>query len=369
MMSRGRIGVVLTILGMVIAVMGTAAWAVTAAIFEPAMSSFFHSWADEGGVNYGRFGSDDMEGLFGFVKDLRWAAIALAVAGVMLLLDGSRWRGRLLAATAMGWFGVDLTLDRLDITGWTSAVVAGVAVAAGLGLVVLVGRRHDEGPPEYRPTTIVYSGALIGLAGLLAPGYVGDIAPHVPAGPVGTAEAVAAALAFAAVIGVATAVAPPSRARLIVTAVVAPLAAVGGFVNVRLIDGLSAYGSSQLRYIGLFGLLPVALAALAGALHRRRLIALAVGVVSAPVTGFFCMAMVVFLGVLGVVVMTATGDAPGQITDLAFGGLAGGAVCGGIALLIREVSRVDRPAEPDPDRPPPDPHPLQPSPIPFLPMS
>ena len=362
---------VLTVLGTVIALMGTAVWAVTTAVFEPAMSSLYRSWADEGGVNYGRFSADGINALFAFFKDLRWAAIALAIAGVLLLLDGSRWRGRLLTATAVSWFGVDLVLDRLDVTGWLSAVAAGVAVAAGLICVVLLGRRHDEGPPEYRPTTIVYSGALIGLAALFAPGVTDDLAPHVPAGAVGTAEAVVAALAFAAVIGVATAVAPPSRARLIVTAVLAPLAAVAGFVNVRLLgDPSLAYGSSGLRLYGIFGLLPIALALLAGALHRRRMIAIAVCVVASPVAAAMGMIMFVVGGVWGMGVMNVTGDAPPrQVLDWAFGGLTGGAICGALAVLVRAISRGDPPAELDPDRPPTERHPLHPSPTPFLPMS
>jgi hypothetical protein len=118
-----------------------------------------------------------------------------------------------------------------------------------------------------------------------------------------------------------------------------------------------------------FGLLPVALAPLAGGLRRRPLTAVAVGVVTAPVAAFFGVVMVVVGGMLGVVVMTATGDAPGQTADLAFGGLTGGAICGALALLVRGDPRADQPAEPDPDRPPSEPDPLQPSPIPFLPMS
>jgi hypothetical protein len=368
MVSQARVDVVLTGLGTVLAGLGTAAWAVTLAVFEPALSTFYHSAVDAGGANQGRFVPNDVEALFAFGMDLRWASIALAVAGVLLVLSGSRWRGRLAGPLVVGWFGADLLLDRLDVVGWLAAVGVGVVAAAVVGYLVRVGRRHGDRPPEFRPGSIVYSGALIALVAVLAPRDAADMFPDVPGGLVVAAVVVPAALAFAAVVLGASAVRPVSGVRLAITGVVALVAVTAAVVNAALLaDPVSTYGSSGFTTYAVFGTLPVALALLAGPLPLRRLPVTVIAAVAAPVVGFVAFYVALFGGALGAAAMRATGDGSAYLPgSWAFGGLAAGVLGGALGVVVRGIDDDVNPAALDPDNPPPDVEPARPSPARWL---
>jgi hypothetical protein len=340
---RGRVEAVL---GSIFVMAGIATWAVELAVFEPALSSFFHSWADVGGANYGRFVADDMEYLFAFGKSLRWASVFLGIAGARLLLVGSSWRGRLALGLAFAWFGADVVLDRLGVAGWPAAVAAGAVVTAIVAAAVISGRRHGGQPRAHRPSAIVYSGALLGYVVLATPPVTRDLAPHVPAGFNGTSEAVAVALAIAAVVTAVAAIPVISRTRAVAGVVTAALAGVAVLVHLRLLgDPGSGYFMTPWLASGLLGALPVVLAPLAGSMSRVRAM---VAVIFALAAGYLAIFLALYSSFLGELVIFATGDAAGSPTAyLALGGFASGAVLGLFALVLRRGSPLSLDRDPD----------------------
>jgi hypothetical protein len=343
---RGRVAAGL---GSIFVMVGVATWAVELTVFEPTLSAFFHSWADVGGPNYGRFGSDDMEYLFAFGKSLRWASVLLGIAGARLVLGGSHWRGRLAVGLAVAWFGADVVLDRLGAAGWPAAVVAGVAGAAIVAAAVVLGRRHGGQPCDHRPSATVYSGALLGYVILATPPVAPELAPHVPAGVIGTSEAVTVALTIAALVTAVTSVGPVPRSRAVAAAVAAAVIGVALLIHLRLVgDPGSGYTLKTGLALWMLGAVPAMLALLTGTLSRGRTIAL---VFLAPVLGFVALFVALYSSMVGELVLVLTGDAvsePGAY--LAVGGFLSGALLGALAVFLRRASPI--PADRDLDKRP-----------------
>jgi hypothetical protein len=305
-------------------------------VFEPQMSSFFHSWADAGGPNYGRFGADDMESLFAAGQQLRWAAVALGIAGALLMLQRSRWRGRLAWGLATGWVGADVVLDRMDVSGRLVAIVAAVVLCAIIAGGVVIGRRNDAEPPSYRPSATVYSGALLGSVLLTYLPVTPELAPHTPVGLVGGIQVVTVALAIAAVVTAATSTAGGPHVRMIAAGVTA--ASVGAAVLVDIGWQGSDRVLNPVVVFGLFGVLPLVLALLAGGVSRGRAVAV---LVSTPLTGFLTLFLAVPLSVAGRPVAALTGDTAASPTpNWAVGGFLVGALLGLLATWLRRTSAV-----------------------------
>lgn len=93
-----------------------------------------------------------------FGREARWAAILLAVGGLVLLARAVRRR---LAVTGVvvAWVVTDLVLDMADADARTVATAG--AVLAGLAVLVTLGRRR-AGPPG--PLPVVYSAASVTAA-------------------------------------------------------------------------------------------------------------------------------------------------------------------------------------------------------------
>jgi hypothetical protein len=332
--TRGRVEIVL---GSSFIVVGIATWAVALAVFEPALSSFFHSWADVGGRYYAQLDADPIEFLYAYGKWLRWASIALGIAGVLLLLRRSRWRGRLAWGLAVAWIGVDVMLDRLDVSGSLVAIVAAVVGCGVVAAVVVVGRRYDGELPPYRWSATVYSGALLGSALWTALPGGPELRPHVPAGLIGCGQVLTVALAIAGVVTAATSTAEISRNRMIAAGASVAVVAVLVLVDVGLqSDPGSAHALIPVLIPGLFGGLPLVLALLAGRVSRGRGV---VALLTAPLIAMLAIYPVVVLSMAGASGAGLTGDSPEwQTVNPAAGGFIVGAQLGLLALALQRTS-------------------------------
>jgi hypothetical protein len=72
--------------GATLALLGVGIWAFEFVRLETPLSSFGDFWAEHGQG----FDIDDVHGMAEFGKTLRWESIALAIAGVLILLRRSR---------------------------------------------------------------------------------------------------------------------------------------------------------------------------------------------------------------------------------------------------------------------------------------
>ncbi|MFB9177156.1 hypothetical protein ACFFX1_03305 [Dactylosporangium sucinum] len=111
------------------------------AIYQPFMqpSGF---WADpQTGASFPELAGNNTY----WPRDVRQLAILLALAGVILIVDG-RIRGVVTGAVATGaWLIADLWLDRVDISGQAAAAWLGVGGGLGFFATALVGARLSTG--------------------------------------------------------------------------------------------------------------------------------------------------------------------------------------------------------------------------------
>jgi hypothetical protein len=364
--NRWRGDVLLTVLGAALASLGVATWAAELALIDPAILSFYHSWADVGGPNYGRFSADDVEYLLLFGKAVRVASILVAMAGVLLLLRGSRWYARLGWGLASGWLAADIVLDRLDVSGAVVAVVIGVAGAAVVAGLVVVGVRRAGKLPEYRPSATVYSGALVGFVVLIMPPTTPALAPYIPSGLLGMTQALSAALAFVAVVFAVTATATLSRWRGLLGLTVAVVCAAGALGFSRVLSDPSVSSVPIAVFIAVFGALPVVLPLLAGRVSPAGIPATIALAVLAPVLGYVAYVVAVYASLVALPVLALMGNAPGDVDIVAsIGGLFAGALVGSVAL-IPAYRRPAQPAIVDADTPPVVPGTPRPSPARWL---
>ena len=125
-----------TMLGACCGVVGAVIWAVSLAIYQPFMQPDGF-WTDPAtGEQYPEIGSNNTY----WPRDIRQLAILLAFIGVVLICRANV-RGILAAAVGTAaWIGVDLALDRFDVSGGTTAVWLVVGGAAGFAVIAVVAR-------------------------------------------------------------------------------------------------------------------------------------------------------------------------------------------------------------------------------------
>ena len=198
-----------------------------------------------------------------WARDLRFMAIAAALAGVILASRGDRRVAGFGVLAALGWVGADLWLDRADVTGTAPTVLlaaAGCAVVAGTTALV---RRKPA--PSNRGTLILAASvcaALVPLAaGIESPtDREPELTPAALAvGAILLVVAAGRALAAATVPGPATPRPALTRARLLVAAGYLLLGGVGlvvlrsvppggRFVAMVLLGGLLLAGVAALGW-------------------------------------------------------------------------------------------------------------------------
>ncbi|MFE9688981.1 hypothetical protein [Micromonospora sp. NPDC005806] len=138
-----------TIVGALSGVTGVAIWALATAIYQPLMQPDGF-WTDSStGQAFPEVGSNNTY----WPRDIRQLAILLAFGGVILICRANV-RGIVAGAIAMiGWLGVDIWLDRIDVAGGSTATwlaVAGIAVFSTTAVVAARVSAGQGGPPLAR---------------------------------------------------------------------------------------------------------------------------------------------------------------------------------------------------------------------------
>lgn len=195
--------------GAALAVAGVLAWALTLAIFEPAVRA----------RGEGLPVSEAVGQLLVWPIDLRWGAMVLTLGGLLIAFSARVP----LVLTMPVWLALDLTVDQARAEGWLAfgmlVAGAGVVLAAGIGLAVGVkagaAQRFSSGE-ESGYGILVYSGVAAALVPLLF--NVEPVTrPLRPPAMMVTAILLSLGLAIAAVLAALTAT-PPSGFRGIVVA-------------------------------------------------------------------------------------------------------------------------------------------------------
>ncbi|MET7970952.1 hypothetical protein [Micromonospora sp. NPDC005305] len=138
-----------TIVGALAGVTGVVIWALATAIYQPLMQPDGF-WTDSStGQAFPELGSNNTY----WPRDIRQFAILLAFGGVILICRANV-RGIVAGAIAtIGWLGVDIWLDRIDVTGGSTATwlaVAGIAVVSTTAVVAAWVSAGQGGPPFAR---------------------------------------------------------------------------------------------------------------------------------------------------------------------------------------------------------------------------
>jgi len=155
--------------GAVLTATGVGAWVVMAAFVEPTIRDVVDAWRSAGHPYWGSgwIPHGPATGLFEQMgPSLRWAAILLAVGGLVSVTAGVRPRAWV-AAGAVGWLAADLALDLANAPAL--AVVAVGAVVLALAVLSL-GRGWSTARDERRGVdggAFIYSGVLAG-AGVMS---------------------------------------------------------------------------------------------------------------------------------------------------------------------------------------------------------
>jgi hypothetical protein len=132
-----------SVVGGLCGVAGAWVWAVGLAVYQPLMQPTGTFLDETTGTDYPNLASNNTY----WPRDVRQLAILLALAGVLVMCR-LRWRGVLVGASvALGWLGADLWLDRIDVSGWGSAVWLGLAGTVAFALTCLAARRMPDGRP------------------------------------------------------------------------------------------------------------------------------------------------------------------------------------------------------------------------------
>lgn len=147
-------GHIARIVGGLSIMVGSALWAVGLAVWQPA-DERSTSWPAWSGWTAPSAGSHDY-----WIRDVRQAAILLAVGGALLAARGRR--PALFCLTAIGWGALDLLADRYAVEG--GAAAAGLGVAGALALTALAFGVARAGRPPSRPALFVTALVTAGLA-------------------------------------------------------------------------------------------------------------------------------------------------------------------------------------------------------------
>jgi hypothetical protein len=199
-----------SVAGWVLATLGASGWSVVAMTVAPVAEDAYRGWpafrATAPGADV-----DDV-GAFGmFAEDLRWAAMLVALGGLLLVARGRR-RGLALACGYLAWAAADVVLDLTGVRGWPAAAISAAAVLAIFGALLAGPRRSVAGDARW---TLLYSGVAVAVAAatfLPVQPWAADV---LPAWAVPVGLAVTVLLSISAVV-VALAIAPaatPGRAR------------------------------------------------------------------------------------------------------------------------------------------------------------
>ncbi|HEY3503562.1 MAG TPA: hypothetical protein VGN37_12355 [Actinocatenispora sp.] len=93
-----------------------------------------------------------------WVRDVRWAALVVVVAAVVLVARGDRVRSALSVLGGATWAAADVVLDRAQIGGPAAAIglaAGGAAVSTGACLAVRLGRRRPRRWPVASAAAVV----------------------------------------------------------------------------------------------------------------------------------------------------------------------------------------------------------------------
>jgi hypothetical protein len=74
-----------------------------------------------------------------WVRDLRWTALLIVFLGLVLASRGDRLRSLVAALGTLAWYGLDLWLDRLDVTATVPVALGATVVTLGAGVAARPG--------------------------------------------------------------------------------------------------------------------------------------------------------------------------------------------------------------------------------------
>jgi hypothetical protein len=196
--ARVRLGGILSALGM-------AGWSLALFVFGPQAELTYRTLDDRNKPDHWTMVNwDDLAQMVLWGKDLRWAALVLALGGLLLIAGG---RARLYVfAGVLVWLGADLYLDRVGASGWVAALMAVALLAIVLaGALLTAGSRTRRQPASQGNVAIIFycsiACAFVPLLFWVEPG----IKAYRPQGMLVLAAVLSLALAVAAMANAATA--------------------------------------------------------------------------------------------------------------------------------------------------------------------
>jgi hypothetical protein len=135
-------------IGVIVGAMACVVWAIGLAVFQP--------WVDREVAQ--RWPLYPVAGTHSYwAREVRWFAVLLAVAALVLIAGGRRRAVGLGVVAGVVWFALDIVLDRVGVAGAAAAVVAGVlAFGTFLGLAAVLRPVPQQHAREWRlPAAIV----------------------------------------------------------------------------------------------------------------------------------------------------------------------------------------------------------------------
>lgn len=313
--------------GGALAVAGVLIWALTLAIFEPAIE------AGADGAAY--FDAEAIEQMLVWPIDLRWGAMVLTLGGLLIAFSARV----AIVVTMPVWLALDLTMDGAQVAGWLAfgmlVAGAGVVLAAGVGLAIGVKSgavQRFTSPDGAGHGILVYCGVAAALMPLMF--NVEPVTrPMRPPAMMVVAILLSLGLAIAALLAALTATTPSGSRGIIVALGLALMVAAPAIAVQWWFAELSNPGNWLLAVP--WAAVPVLLLGCMLVAKGRPATTLGwVGTaLQAVVASGLSFALILFGVVLSMLVRAEYFGRPGDAFQLIVGGLVAGPIIGVVAML------------------------------------
>jgi hypothetical protein len=276
-----------------------------------------------------------------WARDLRWMALVAVFVGLVLALRGHRRGSAGAGLGVLALVGVDVVLDRLDLSGGPAAAALAAAVGALIVTAGLLARRDAPGLPTRRDAArgrgvLVLAASVAAATAPLAAAIESPTDTEPALTPL--ALVTGGLLAAMAVAGAVAAAPDRSPARL---ATAGALAAAGGatVVLLRVVEP----GHRTLPFLLLGSLLLAGVAAVVCPWRRGTVTTVLVVAVGYPLLLFMTAVVVGFMVPVGTMLTAAAGNPPvnGADTDLlvTLVGVLPGLALGGLLAVASRTGR------------------------------